>query len=559
MKYLDYPLLTQLSDSLSSDTSSDLRVHARFEAYSVKPVGKEKRAFKEREEAYMSEQEGMDEMSFSPEMREAGLASCFGRLDEKESRKVHFLLVSTLNSAFPDHDFSSLRPDHFTREHSASQVLAYLSGSLLGQAGTGSAPIFLAPMSLHSRSPQSSPSLQPHSFSHSPTIYNPSSFDLSSGSLPSLSNLDDINLYRALNQVISMDDSDVYSWFPEPEYDPHMDSVEAGEGREDYIEEEEEGMDVEDENSGDRSDTWGTGMDLDMEMEIEGEDRRNSGRQPVSDVWEAPERRVGSLLWSANYFFYNKRQKRILFLTCWCRHVPPSPTRPLINDLVDGQTPALPLPITASFSPSSLEQSLPQPPSISGRRHSHRKARHPPPLRHKPTITSNIHSSSHKGDDTSSTIPIRGLSRPTPNPNTQPSAHAHSPATPNKLATSAPGPSGFSFTALGAGQGQGQQSPMARMRIGGFKPRQTPARMVINARAAETTSGSQSSFRPQAQDKDNEGAEGEKRGRSESTTPGPSSVSGGGGASALTAGMRAAGNAAGSAESETGEKKRVKV
>lgn len=129
---------------------------------------------------------------------------------------------------------------------------------------------------------------------------------MSSGSLPSLSNLDDINLYRALNQVISMDDSDVYSWFPEPEYDPHMDSIEAGEGREDYIEEEEEGMDVEDENSGDRSDTWGTGMDLDMEMEIEGEDRRNSGRQPVSDVWEAPERRVGSLLWSANYFFYNK-------------------------------------------------------------------------------------------------------------------------------------------------------------------------------------------------------------------------------------------------------------
>lgn len=40
-------------------------MHARFEAYSVKPVGKEKRAFKEREEAYMSEQEGMDE-SVSP-------------------------------------------------------------------------------------------------------------------------------------------------------------------------------------------------------------------------------------------------------------------------------------------------------------------------------------------------------------------------------------------------------------------------------------------------------------------------------------------------------------
>ena len=27
-------------------------------------------------------------MSFSPEMKEAGLASCFGKLDEKESRWV---------------------------------------------------------------------------------------------------------------------------------------------------------------------------------------------------------------------------------------------------------------------------------------------------------------------------------------------------------------------------------------------------------------------------------------------------------------------------------------
>lgn len=234
---------------------------------------------------------------------------------------------------------------------------------------------------------------------------------------------------------------------------------------------------------------------------------------------------------------------------------------------MDGQTPALPLPITASFSPSSLEQSVPHPPIVSGRRHSGRKARHPPPLRHKPTLISNMPSTSNRGDDTSSTIPIRGLSRPPANPNTQPSAHAHSPATPrsDKLTASVPGPSGFGFTALG-GVGQGQQSPMARMRVGGFKPRQTPARMVINARAAEATS--QPSSRLQAARDKNQEGEGEKRGRSESTTPGPSSVGGsggggggggGGGASALTAGMRAAGSATGSAGSETGEKKRVKV
>ncbi len=97
-------------------------------------------------------------MSFSPEMREAGLSSCFGRLDEKESRyvalltsmhgvdcdvslgvtsKVHFLLVSTLNSAFPDHDFASLPPDQFTREPSSGQVLGHLSGNLFGTSGAG--------------------------------------------------------------------------------------------------------------------------------------------------------------------------------------------------------------------------------------------------------------------------------------------------------------------------------------------------------------------------------------------------------------------------------------
>lgn len=49
-----------------------------------------------------------------------------------EPRKVHFLLVSTLNTAFPDNDFSGLRPDHFMREISAAQVLSHLSNNLLG-------------------------------------------------------------------------------------------------------------------------------------------------------------------------------------------------------------------------------------------------------------------------------------------------------------------------------------------------------------------------------------------------------------------------------------------
>lgn len=63
MKYLDFPLLTYLSDSLSDAPSPqpELRVRVRFEAYSVKPVGKERKMFKEMEEAYLSGQEEMEE------------------------------------------------------------------------------------------------------------------------------------------------------------------------------------------------------------------------------------------------------------------------------------------------------------------------------------------------------------------------------------------------------------------------------------------------------------------------------------------------------------------
>ena len=51
------------------------------------------------------------------------------------SSKVHFLIVSLLNTAFPDHDFSSLRPDQFTREPSAAQVLAHVTSNFASATG----------------------------------------------------------------------------------------------------------------------------------------------------------------------------------------------------------------------------------------------------------------------------------------------------------------------------------------------------------------------------------------------------------------------------------------
>jgi hypothetical protein len=61
MKYLDYPLLSELSSSLSSNSGPDVKLNVRIEAYSVKPVGKEKKMFKNMEDAYASEQDEMVE------------------------------------------------------------------------------------------------------------------------------------------------------------------------------------------------------------------------------------------------------------------------------------------------------------------------------------------------------------------------------------------------------------------------------------------------------------------------------------------------------------------
>lgn len=81
-------------------------------------------------------------LSISPEMRASGLYSPFGSLDDKHARQTHWLLVSTLNLAYPDHDFSAVRADQFQREPGGVQgVLGALSGVMnLGSNANGSSP-----------------------------------------------------------------------------------------------------------------------------------------------------------------------------------------------------------------------------------------------------------------------------------------------------------------------------------------------------------------------------------------------------------------------------------
>ncbi|CAG7849330.1 SubName: Full=Uncharacterized protein {ECO:0000313/EMBL:CCA70928.1} [Serendipita indica DSM 11827] len=182
MKYMDIPQLNQLSRLLSYD-SSECNVHTRIEAYSMKPITKDKRMWRNLEREYKEDQievthalfgkengdrarsQSIDIMappqrssSFthfgrSPSISNSPIDSALlrrsemspgdngtdnendenayklpGQLDKSE-RKTLFVLKSTLNAAFPHHDFASLGADQFSREKNGSAVLASLSNT----------------------------------------------------------------------------------------------------------------------------------------------------------------------------------------------------------------------------------------------------------------------------------------------------------------------------------------------------------------------------------------------------------------------------------------------
>lgn len=166
--------------------------------------------------------------------------------------------------------------------------------------------ILLSPMGLLNPSPTStrSPPNASPAASSSPSIG------------PTTANPD---LYRALSEVVPLDDCEVYSWFPEPEYDPHIepDDDESSDDDEFPVDEDtSQGMDV---DGDDIPASWGgIEMDLDINedtlesMPISRRKSTSGGQKPFNGDngngdWDAGrERRVGGLLWSANYFFYSK-------------------------------------------------------------------------------------------------------------------------------------------------------------------------------------------------------------------------------------------------------------
>ncbi|KAF9261147.1 Maf1-domain-containing protein [Marasmius fiardii PR-910] len=393
MKYIENPALSRLAQSLSHE-GPECSVNVRMEAYSCKNIKRDKKLFKALEEAYSNDHHtASDSPPFAATLLEPEMTP-FGPFDNHSSRKTLYLLISTLNIAFPDHEFSDVRPAHFNREESGASVLNSLSTTLVVPHRAG----INAPRT-YSSYPSNSPDLFPSSSSGGMTSMSPltlngmATMPRSPFSPPPIVTGTHPNVYRLVDDVIGLEECEVYSYTPEIESDPHavgdFDSDDEEELRDDDDENEYEGVRI----SSNRNGRW----DEDATFEFDDYDidesprssslnslyssRRRSPRARVhihpgnsasssvtnspdtpnnptipprmrplrtvslpqggskanrlphrdnsmtnalatpSSIKYQPRRRSsrGALLWSSHWFFLNRKQKRILFVSVWAR------------------------------------------------------------------------------------------------------------------------------------------------------------------------------------------------------------------------------------------------
>lgn len=375
MKYLDYPELEAVSRALTFE-STECKVFTRLEAYSCKAVAKERRLFKALESAWQQ-----NASTSPPDYLEDSVASPFGRLDQPNARKTLFLLISLLNGVFPDHDFSHVNPSDFQKEVSPAAVLHSLSSTLDGlrnnRDGPRSYSTFTESFGEHAQreSARGSAGLRPGS--------HPSSSYGSSGGSPQFSRLAGLmggavhaGLASLLDDIMDIRDCDVYTFHPDMDSDPHAcpepdeQGGHFGEDGEYWNEDGDEEMQsvnvVTPRRLSSAAEFDAPFFDEDMDggfskgAPAQASQRGSSfhdwgGRRPQTptDEFSASGRKghlnsrlqepimssslssassvdltddddddldgIGGLLWSTYAFFYNRKLKRILFVTVWSR------------------------------------------------------------------------------------------------------------------------------------------------------------------------------------------------------------------------------------------------
>ncbi|KNZ55315.1 uncharacterized protein VP01_2714g1 [Puccinia sorghi] len=364
MKYLEIPELGLLA-SMLSDLSHSVRTTTRIEAYSCKSVASERKLMKSLDQEFASDLE-IATSSSSPEAPSSSstLESAFGRLDRKHCRKTFWLLIATLNVAYPDHNFSRVKVEDFQAE-SPQEVLTKISEALeLDRSGRN----FASTLGALSTSPECIPKKN--------SI--PEDSHLTNSSLTTIHPL----IRQVLDPVIDLSHCEVYAYCPDSDSDPHavvsddeeeVESVASsiyGSNRHDLLQpsfsadlDEEtmweiEGVDpprchiqptirlahgtsnlptqtISTPSSPlpDRGDSQPSqfstrsqqrlarqNTDLHQAFKLPSEAQTPS-LSPLLNSVNSPyeEESTGGLLWSSHYFFYNRKMKRILFISTWVR------------------------------------------------------------------------------------------------------------------------------------------------------------------------------------------------------------------------------------------------
>ena len=308
MKYMEIPELARLAQALTHE-GPECSVHTRIEAYSLKPVNKDKKLFKSLEAGYQSDASNSPPVpSFIAQSPEQD-STPFGPMQDQHARKTMYALINTLNHAFPDHDFSDVRPSHFHREENGASVLNALSTTLLSPTRPGAGGLVVAPRT-YSAYPPTSADFFPSSV---PTSSSPHDFIKPSPYAPSKSVAGTHpSLYRVLNDAIGLSECEVYSYVPPISFDPHAN---------DFSDDEDDVASVGSESPD--TDEEETTFQFD-DYDVDEQPSRSSYRVASSDDSDeyTPHirmRRRGVLLWSSHWFFLNRKLKRIMFITVWAR------------------------------------------------------------------------------------------------------------------------------------------------------------------------------------------------------------------------------------------------
>lgn len=355
MKFLEIAELDVLSNALCM-SSPTLKLTTRIEAYSCKQVAKERKLFKTLESEFVSDLSLSTSIS-PPEHHQGLLESAFGPLDKPQSRKTLWLLIGLLNVAFPDHDFSKVRPEDFRREEGPRAVLASLSTALD-----------------HLRSPsgQRSFSAYPSSFPSNSSPYS-DPISLPSTSAPGFNHHSgggaghqhhhhhdsirtDPFLRQVLDPIIDLAECEVFTYSPDMDSDPHAvdsDDEEDDSADDDAFERDDEGMAFEMDGVGGFGGGGGGGGEAARRFgygsrpsPFTGTISGSGPSTPVSKRMKSissvfppgtpgsnngeedyfSESSTGGLLWSTFQFLYNKKLKRIVFINAWAKT--PSENRP---------------------------------------------------------------------------------------------------------------------------------------------------------------------------------------------------------------------------------------